>query len=398
VANYNNESAFRFVGDWREYAGIAVTNLLLTVVTLGLYRFWATARERRYLWSRTEFIDDALEWTGNGRELFIGFLVVAVIFAIPLAVLLMIVQGVLFYEDRQVAFIVSGFILLFILFVAGLAQIRGLRYRLSRTCWHGIHGGSDDQGVRYATTSFWKSLLGYLPLGLMVPWATVTLMRQRWNAMSFGQHRFEATPRWVRLISPYLVIYVLPLVLIGIPMMFIASIYARGMFISWYDQTNQTVIFLYSIIVVIALVFIWPFAALYYFGSLTRELCDNLSIGGLSFQFDAWSRHWVGLYIGNVLLSVVGYLVILVPLGLLTADAGFRSVLTSSLLAIVGVGFAFAIARGLTGAAIRYRRWRFFVDHLEAFGDADIDGLRRSRTKSVVQGEGLLDALEMGAI
>lgn len=66
-------SAFVFEGTWREFAPIAFTNLLLTIVTLGIYRFWATTRERQYLWSRSRFIDEHLEWTGLGKELFFGF-------------------------------------------------------------------------------------------------------------------------------------------------------------------------------------------------------------------------------------------------------------------------------------------------------------------------------------
>lgn len=73
------DRAIRFTGNWREYLPIAATNVLLIVVTLGVYRFWAKARERRYLWSRTEVIDDALEWTGTGKEMFFGFLMAALI-------------------------------------------------------------------------------------------------------------------------------------------------------------------------------------------------------------------------------------------------------------------------------------------------------------------------------
>lgn len=393
-----SDSAFRFVGNWREFAAIALTNLLLTVATLGFYRFWATARERRYLWSRTEFIDDAFEWTGTGRELFTGFLVVAVLFAIPLSALLMIVQGVLFYENQPLAVAVSAAILLFTLFVWGLAQMRGLRYRLSRTCWHGIDGGSDHQGLGYAVTSFWRSLVGYWPLGLLMPWATVTLARDRWNAMSFGQHGFESAPRWSRLIAPYLTIYALPFVLLAIPALFIASIAARGMTLPWYTEGNQAVLFFYAVVVLVSLVFVWPFLMLFYYGAVTRELCDTLRIGGLRFQFAAWSRHWFWLTAGNALLSFAGYLVVIVPLATITANDKMRAAFTSSLLAIVAVGFAFAIARGLTGAAVRYRRWRFFVTHLECFGEIDVDGLQRVRRRGSTHGEGLLDALDMGAI
>ena len=62
-------SAFQFNGNWAAFGKIALTNLLLTVVTLGIYRFWATTRERKYLWSETRFIDDRLEWTGTGPRI-----------------------------------------------------------------------------------------------------------------------------------------------------------------------------------------------------------------------------------------------------------------------------------------------------------------------------------------
>jgi uncharacterized membrane protein YjgN (DUF898 family) len=55
-----------FTGNWREYLPIAATNALLIICTLGVYRFWAAARQRRYLWARTHVIDDTLEWAGTG--------------------------------------------------------------------------------------------------------------------------------------------------------------------------------------------------------------------------------------------------------------------------------------------------------------------------------------------
>ena len=51
MSEHDQVSAFSFEGSWREYAPIAFTNLLLIVVTLGVYRFWAKARERVMRWS-----------------------------------------------------------------------------------------------------------------------------------------------------------------------------------------------------------------------------------------------------------------------------------------------------------------------------------------------------------
>jgi len=41
------DRAVRFTGSWREYLPIAATNALLIICTLGVYRFWASARQRR---------------------------------------------------------------------------------------------------------------------------------------------------------------------------------------------------------------------------------------------------------------------------------------------------------------------------------------------------------------
>ena len=39
---------FRFTGTAREYFGIWIVNILLTIVTLGIYSAWAKVRRMRY--------------------------------------------------------------------------------------------------------------------------------------------------------------------------------------------------------------------------------------------------------------------------------------------------------------------------------------------------------------
>jgi uncharacterized membrane protein YjgN (DUF898 family) len=55
---------------------IYLLNLVLTVITIGIFRFWAKTRIRRYVWSHVSFQGDRLEYTGTGGELFKGFLIV----------------------------------------------------------------------------------------------------------------------------------------------------------------------------------------------------------------------------------------------------------------------------------------------------------------------------------
>src|SRR4051794_33119066 len=71
---------FVYEGRLGEIYGIFIVNLLLSIVTLGFYRFWGKTRMRRYVWSRVSLSGDPFEYTGTGGELFVGFLIVMVLF------------------------------------------------------------------------------------------------------------------------------------------------------------------------------------------------------------------------------------------------------------------------------------------------------------------------------
>ena len=162
-------SAFRFHGSWQEFARIAFPNLLLTIVTLGIYRFWATTREREYLWGKTEFIDERLEWTGRGIELFVGFVFAFLLIGLPFIVIQLVSQGLIFQGAPVLAGLLTFAMFLSLFYLTGVAYFRALRYRLSRTYWRGIRGGSDDPGFQYGLAYMWKTVLGWLPIFLMVP-------------------------------------------------------------------------------------------------------------------------------------------------------------------------------------------------------------------------------------
>src|SRR5579862_2259160 len=69
----------RFLGESRQYFRLLSRDAVMLIVTLGLYRFWVASDIRRYLWSNTEIAGDELEYTGDPRELFVGFMVIVVV-------------------------------------------------------------------------------------------------------------------------------------------------------------------------------------------------------------------------------------------------------------------------------------------------------------------------------
>jgi len=164
------DRSIRFTGSWRDYLPIAATNALLILCTLGVYRFWAAARQRRYLWSHTEFIDDALEWTGSGREMFFGFLIVVAVLAPFFLFIQFLFPALIARGKADAAF---GIVFLFeiaLIYLGGFARFRALRYRLSRTYWHGIRGGSDDPGWNYGGEYLGRIALASMSMFIVYPW------------------------------------------------------------------------------------------------------------------------------------------------------------------------------------------------------------------------------------
>jgi len=351
------ESAFGFDGTWREFAPIAFTNLLLTIVTLGIYRFWATTRARQYLWSRTRFVDERLEWAGTGLELFIGFLLVMLLFGIPYFILSFVTESLMLRGQTALAIALTLGCLLAIYYLFGLARYRALRYRLSRTHWRGIRGGSDDPGFGYGLTYMWKTVVGWLPFGLAVPWSMTSLWNDRWNRLSFGPFAFEAEAAPSGLMGRYLLFYLAPIVLfVLIGAIGVAAIRSGA-------QTGGAAAAGVALTVVAGILVFYVVLgviALAYYAKFFREAVGSLRWRNLEFAFDASTKDWLVLFLGDIALVVC----------------------------TLGVGIIF----------LTYRHWKFFATHMQASGEILLDELTQSQTKMASQGEGLLDAFDIGAI
>jgi uncharacterized membrane protein YjgN (DUF898 family) len=350
--------AFEWTGRWQEFLPIALTNLLLTIVTLGIYRFWAKARERQYFWSRTRFLDDQLEWTGTGKEMFLGFLIV---FLALIPVIGLIWLAMFLFTGNALAKLLGGLLLIAVygglFYMTGVASLRALRYRLSRTYWHGIRGGSDDGGWGYGVQYMWRTLVTMFALFLPLPWAQTRLWNARFNKMSFGQHRFHADATSEGLMGRWLLVYA---VFLGTFAILGAWMYSmRGATQAEMEAAAGSAIGI-IVLIFVAFYILLPLAALAYFAAYYRRVAGATSIAGLQFRFRAGTADWLLLFLGHVGL-VIGTL---------------------------GIGALF----------ISYRNYAFAVRHLDVEGDVDVERLVQSSTRAPTDAEGLADAFDIGAI
>ncbi len=186
-----DEARLSYHGHKGRLAILAIVNLLLTILTLGLYRFWARTRFRIYFWGNIGFLGDRFEYTGRGLELFLGFLMtLPVIFVLGAAFyavqfFILIPYGELYGFASLAALAVITY------FLIGFATYRARRYRLSRTAWRGIRAAQTGSSIGYAFRWLGFFFLNILTLGLAAPLATVRLQRYAMNNTWFGDQQFE---------------------------------------------------------------------------------------------------------------------------------------------------------------------------------------------------------------
>lgn len=346
--------AIRFTGTWREYLPIAVTNVLLIICTLGIYRFWAAARQRRYLWSHTEFIDDTLEWTGTGKEMFLGFLIVILVLAPFFLFFQFLFPALIARGDTDTAFAVVMLFYIAIIYLGGFARFRALRYRLSRTYWHGIRGGSDNPGWYYGGEYLGRILLCAITMFIAWPWMATSLWNSRWNAMGFGPLEFDAEVEAAGLGWRWSLVYFVPvgIAIVGVGLAALSG-FGGG---SAGRVTAMGIVFGLALLMYVAI----PLMTLNWYAAFYRKAAAATRIGDLEFAFDATTPQWLGLFLGNLGLAIV----------------------------TLGFGISYW----------GYRNWSFMVRHLHAYGTVDVADLTQSTTHAPREAEGFADAFDIGAI
>jgi len=218
IASATHREHLRHHGEVFDLFGIYMVNLLLTIVTLGVYRFWAKTRIRRYLWSHTEFLGDRFEYTGTGKELLIGFLIVfsflAVVLGLYTYAFTLIWPG--WIQDVGLNILYQVPLFFIALPLVGVARFRARRYRLSRTLWRGIRGAQSGSSAHYGmmVTAYW--LLTFLTLGFYWPYMRTRLVGYRLNNTWFGDRALTFEGNGDALIGRFAVCWLLTLPTLGL--------------------------------------------------------------------------------------------------------------------------------------------------------------------------------------
>jgi uncharacterized membrane protein YjgN (DUF898 family) len=166
----------RFTGSGGEYFRIWIVNLLLTIVTLGIYSAWAKVRRLQYFYRSTELAGSSFEYHGNPLTILKGRIV---------AVLLFFIYNNGFKVSPLVGLVSFALVAL----VLPILLRNSLRFRLHNSSYRGLRfgfGGSAGGAYRVFLGGFFGSLF---TLYFAAPF-----FHQRIKQYQHGNSRYGTTP------------------------------------------------------------------------------------------------------------------------------------------------------------------------------------------------------------
>lgn len=117
-----------FTGSGSEYFRIWIVNLLLTLITLGLYFPWAKVRRLRYFYGNTVVDGQPLGFHGDAFKMFKGFVIVAAFFAL--------------YSAAGHVSAAAGFVAFLVIAALWPALFKSsMQFRMANTSWRGLRFG-----------------------------------------------------------------------------------------------------------------------------------------------------------------------------------------------------------------------------------------------------------------
>jgi uncharacterized membrane protein YjgN (DUF898 family) len=213
--------SFTFHGKTSEYFGIWIVNILLTIVTLGIYSAWAKVRRLRYFYGNTRLAGSSFEYHGRPVQILIGRIIV-------LAVLLAYNAVLTFFPPAGIV-IAPLFFLAIPYFV-----MRGLRFNARVTSYRNVrfdfHGGYWGAFRAYVL----GSVITWLSLGILAPIASRWMWRYMLGNLSYGGRPVDSNPALRKLYGQWL----LPAVMLlgGVALFGLSALALGSAFFTVFDE------------------------------------------------------------------------------------------------------------------------------------------------------------------
>ena len=217
---------FTFTGTAREYFGIWIVNVLLTVLTLGIYSAWAKVRRQRYFYGNTHLAGSSFEYHARPLQILFGRIIV-------LLVLLAYNFAANIYPIAALA-LTPLFILATPFFI-----MRGLRFNARVTSYRNVRFDFSGGYLGALKAYVLGGLITWLTLGILAPIASRWMWRYLLNNLSYGGRPVTSQPALRAMYGQWLlpaVVFLGGLVIFGISALAVGS----ALFAAYRDLLSGT--------------------------------------------------------------------------------------------------------------------------------------------------------------
>ena len=169
------EQRFEFTGSGWEYFKIWIVNVMLSIVTLGIYSAWAKVRRLQYFYRNTRLADASFDYHGQPKAILKGRII---------AIVLLVAYNASFKINPILGMVVA--------LVLGLAMpwllMRSLRFKLYNSSYRGLRFGFSGE-----RRDAYNAFLGYPALAGFTAYLAAPLAHQRIKQYQFDNSRFGNT-------------------------------------------------------------------------------------------------------------------------------------------------------------------------------------------------------------
>lgn len=329
--------------------GLSFKIFFLRLITLGIYHFWGKTRVRKVLWNAVHVNNQPLEYTGTGKELFLGFLATVFLVFLPL-ILVLVGAAILFGENNPMTIVVFLAVYIFFFYLIGVAIYKARRYRLSRTRWRGIRGTMTGSPWAFSWTYFWTALVVPLTLGWAYPWRQVKLYKALTDETRFGDRNFAFDGNSKPLMKAFAVLWLGGLV-------FYAALGGIGYYAAMQGPAAGPEIVFMVIPVVVIFVILFIIASAWYTATAANYMTSRTTFDNARFSLSATAGSLIGLILMNMLILIISF--------------------------------------GIAMPVIQVRVVRYFISRLDTEGTVDFATITQAQDRMDRTGEGLAEAFDV---
>lgn len=202
---------FEYEGQGGAFFMLYLKNLLLTIVTLGVYSFWGRVKIQRYVFSNSKFYGRYFDYHATGKEKFIGFLVGSAV----LAIFFSIVGGL---QSLGGVFAIIGGLIVFAAVILGQPYflIGSRKFLLSRSSWSNIRFRFSGDYKELLNITLKGMIYSVLTLGFYTPFFVVSIKKYMTEESAIGSKSFSYDGDGWDFFKVFIVGYLLTMVTFGI--------------------------------------------------------------------------------------------------------------------------------------------------------------------------------------